>query len=89
VTLENLLLVERLTRQQRAGEQVELLAVRAQQAPGFVVALADDPAHLGIDGFRRRLAERLLARVSAEPPRYGFSRGASCTSPIFSLMPSA
>ena len=33
-----------------------------QESLGLIVALADDLEHLGVDGFRRLLTERLLSR---------------------------
>ena len=82
------MLVEGLARQQRLDQRVERLPVLAEQAPRLVVALADDPQHLGVDDARGLLAEGPLARRSPAPPaRYGFWRGASCTMPSASLMP--
>src|SRR5215475_6688442 len=65
--LEDLLLVEGLPRQQSFGERAELLTVRGQKTFGLFVALPDDLAHFGIDGFGSFLAERSSAAVTAGP----------------------
>ena len=62
--LENLLFVECLPSEQGFGKQIELLAMRAEEPPGFVVTLTDNPEYLGIDGFGSLLAERLRVSVT-------------------------
>src|SRR5262245_3807907 len=73
--LEDLLLVEGLPQQQGFDKRIELLAVCAQETPRFVVALADDLEHLGIDGFSSRLAERSRARVTVRAAEIGVLPG--------------
>src|SRR5688572_12430936 len=65
--LEDLHLVKRLARQEGVGECIELFTVRGQESFGLIMAFADDLAHLGVDGFRRVLAERLLSRETLRP----------------------
>src|SRR5215210_3574807 len=63
--LQDLLFVERLPLQQRLGERLELLAVFGQEPAGLVMALVDDPEHLGVHGAGGLLAEGLITAVTA------------------------
>src|SRR2546427_464527 len=58
----DLLAVERLTLEQRAGERVELLDVLIEDLAGAGGALHDDALDLGVDEQRGRLAVILRAR---------------------------
>src|SRR5690349_18831304 len=51
--LENLLLAQRLPRNERSRKRVELLTMRGEQPLGFLVALRDDLANLFVNRFRR------------------------------------
>ena len=61
--------------------------MRAQQTARFVVAFADDSLHLGVDLRAVSSLNGRSAPNAAGLPRYGFWRGASCTSPSLSLIP--
>ena len=62
--LENLLFVESLPSEQGFGQQIELLAMCVEERLGLIVAFADNLEHLGVDGFRSLLAERLRISVT-------------------------
>src|SRR5512140_1969221 len=63
--LEDLLLAERLAREQRLHERVERLAVRAEQAQRLSMALADDALHFLVHQPRGFLADHPLAPEAA------------------------
>src|SRR5438067_10936899 len=63
--LEDLLLPERLPRDQRRRERAELPAMYGEQPPRLLVALGNDPLHFRVDLARRLLAVGPLAREHA------------------------
>jgi hypothetical protein len=65
--LEDLPLTERLARQQRIDERVELLAMSPQKTLGLLVALVEDPAYFLVDGVRGLFAVGLRAVEPHDP----------------------
>jgi len=62
--LENLLFVESLPSEQGFGQQIQLLAMRAEKPLGFLVALTDNLEHLGVDDFSSLLTKRPRVSVT-------------------------
>src|SRR5688500_16322295 len=64
--VENLTLVQRLLLQERLREGVERAPVLCDEPLRLVVALADDPEHLGVDRVRSLLAVGTRSTVAVE-----------------------